>query len=72
MAPAQRLELSVVRDPAGRPAVLLQLPDAWITLLPADARRLALELVAVAIEAEGDEDDGDEDRPLAGPFNPGR
>lgn len=48
-----QVELSVVNDPAGRRAVLVQFGDeGWVTLLPEDARNLAANLTAMAEEAE--------------------
>lgn len=49
--PAQ-VEVRPARDPAGRPAVLLQLPDGYVTLLPADTRRVARMLTDAAEEVE--------------------
>lgn len=55
MTNARRFDHLVIRpdhDPAGRPCVVVQLPDSWITLLPPDARRFAAALIDAADEAE--------------------
>lgn len=47
------VELSVVDDPAGRRAVLVQFgDDGWVTLLPEDARLLAENLTVMAEQVE--------------------
>lgn len=46
------VEIRPARDPAGRPGVLLQLPEGWVVLQPADARQLAYRLEACANEVE--------------------
>jgi hypothetical protein len=45
-----------VLDPAGQPAVLLQLPPetSWVTMAPSDARRIAAALLDAAAEVEGE------------------
>lgn len=54
--PVERKPVAVVvdptRDPLGRAAVLLQLPDAYVVMQPADARRIAERLTLAAEEAE--------------------
>lgn len=37
--------VSIVRDPVGRPMILLQLPNGWITMRPQDARLLSKTLL---------------------------
>lgn len=44
------VEVRVTRDPLGRRAVLIQLEDGWVTLLPSDARRVAGWILEVADE----------------------
>lgn len=44
--------VTVVADPAGRPAVLLQLEQGWMTLAPDEARRLA-QLLTLSAETAG-------------------
>lgn len=46
------IEVRPDRDPLGRPVVLLQLPDGWVTLLPVDARSVAAMMLATADEVE--------------------
>jgi hypothetical protein len=48
-----QVELSAVRDPEGRPAVLVQFGDeGWVTLLPDGARELAANLTMMAEQVE--------------------
>jgi hypothetical protein len=47
-----QIEVRVVTDPAGRPAVLLQLEDGWVVLLPDDARVVADMILAAADEID--------------------
>lgn len=46
------VEIRAVTDPAGRPAVLLQLPHGHVLMKPADARRVAGLLTETASELE--------------------
>jgi hypothetical protein len=44
------IEVRTDHDPLGRPCVVLQLPDGWATLLPADALMIADQLITAAEE----------------------
>lgn len=47
-----QIEVRPAPDPAGRPGVLVQLPNGWVVLQPADARVLAEALIDCATEVE--------------------
>lgn len=48
------VEVGRVIDPAGRPAVLLQMPDGYLVMAPHDARELAAALAATALRIEAE------------------
>jgi hypothetical protein len=54
MSYTMAIQVQVVRDPAGQPGVLLQLPPdtSWITTGAADARRIAAALLDAADELD--------------------
>lgn len=46
--PAPTVEVREVRDPLGRPSVLFQVNEWWLTMSPDEARHLAVLLIASA------------------------
>ena len=50
--PLTPVAVKLTLDPADRPAVLLQLEHGWVTLLPGDARRVAVMLLDAADELD--------------------
>lgn len=46
------VEVRAVTDPAGRPAILIQFSQGWLTVRPSEAKHLARVIREVAEEVE--------------------